>query len=73
MNKMKKALKYVIVWFYSAMIGIGAIILLTGAFRFAAAFIENRSPDLFEWIGMVTVGLILGVVGLACFSTLDKE
>lgn len=72
MNKIKKTLKYIAVWFYSAMTGIVAIILLTGAFRFAAAFIENRSPDLLEWIGIVFIGLILGCVGLVCFIV-DEE
>lgn len=72
MNKMKKALKYVAVWFYCAMMGIVTIILLTGAFKFAVAFIENRSPALLEWIGIIFIGLTLGGVGLVCFIS-DEE
>ncbi len=67
MNKIKEILKYVTVWFYSAMTGIVTIILLTGAFRFAVAFFENRDPDLFEWIGIIFVGFILGCIGLVLF------
>ena len=72
MNKMRKVLKYVAVLFYFTMMGIVSIILLTGAFRFAVAFIENRSPDLLEWIGIIFVGLILGSIGLGWFI-LDEE
>lgn len=71
MNKIKKALKYVVVWFYFVTIGFVAIILLTGAFRFAVAFIENRSPVFLEWFGIIFVALILGCIGLICY--IDEE
>lgn len=72
MNKMKKILKYLAVLFYFTMIGIVLIFLLTAAFRFAVAFIENRSPDFLEWMGIIIVGLILGCIGLGWFI-LDEE
>ena len=73
MNKIKRILKYVTVLFYFAMMGIMAIVLLTGAFRFAAAFIENRSPDPLDVIAIITVGLILGCIGLIYFIFDEDE
>lgn len=73
MNKMKKALKYIAVLFHFTIMGIMTIILLTGAFRFAVAVIENRIPDPLEWIGMIFVGLILGCIGLGYYFLNEED
>jgi len=66
-EKMKEVLKHFGIGFFFAMMGFFVILLLTGAFRFAVAFIENRNPDFFEWLGMIFVCLVSGCAGLAWF------
>lgn len=68
MNKIKKILSHIMVLFYFGMAGFVVVLLLTGAFKFATAFIENRTPGLIEWLGMIFVVVLTGVLGLALYS-----
>ena len=67
MKKIKKVAMRVIVFFNFAMIGFVTILLLTGAFRFAIAFIENETPGFMEWLGFIFVSTITGICGLIWF------
>ena len=67
MKKIKEAVLHVTTWFFFGMIGFMSILLLTGAFRFAAAFIDNTTPGFIEWLGMIFVVVIAGTIGLVWF------
>ena len=67
MKKVKEILKCVVVWFHFGMIGFMTVLLLTGAFRFAIAFIENRTPGFIEWLGIIFIVLVTGSLGLLWF------
>ena len=67
MKKIKEIAMRVIVFFHFAMIGFTTILLLTGAFRFAIAFIENKTPGFIEWLGFIFVSAITGICGLTWF------
>lgn len=67
MKKIKNAVRHVTIWFFFGMIGFMSILLLTGAFRFAATFIDNTTPGFIEWLGMIFVVVIAGTIGLVWF------
>ena len=67
MKKIEKMAIRAIVLFNFALIGFAIILVLTGAFRFAIAFMENETPGFFEWLGFIFVSAITGICGLTWF------
>ena len=40
-----------------------AMILITGAFRWCNAMLQNQIPDPMDWLGIIFIALIAGVIG----------
>lgn len=61
-KKLKRGLGAVFVWMYGASATLALILILVGAFRFAACLITGTSPWFMEYLGMACLMIIGGLL-----------
>ena len=73
MKALKKLFCRISVFLYSTIGSAMIVFLVTGSVRCCIHFMDGTIPNIFEWIGLVAVMLIGGVVGFALYWMNEED